>query len=192
MSAQPAFETWLPEMGHLSLRPVRPREDARLIHDWVSRGYARYWGMQDQTREQVAAFYRDMAASPHADAFIGLHEGEPAFLMERYAPESEPVSAHYRVRPGDCGMHVLVAPPERRIPGFTWAVFTTVMDFLFDDPAVERIVVEPDVFNDKIHALNLRAGFEYVRRIRLPDKTAWLAFCTRAQYRAALRGEAPR
>lgn len=66
------------------------------------------------------------------------------------------------------------------------------MDFLFSHPDINRIVVEPDVRNDRIHRLNKRAGFVYERKVELPEKTAWLAFCTREQYRAAMAGEGAR
>ena len=58
-------------------------------------------------------------------------------------------------------MHVLVAPaePVRECPGFTGAVFETILDFLFSDPLVDRVVVEPDIRNTKIQALNERMGF---------------------------------
>ena len=107
--------------------------------------------------------------------------------MERYHPANDPVSEHYTVESGDRGVHVLVAPAQRPIANFTWAVFRVVMDFLFSDPEVTRVVVEPDIRNDKIHALNERAGFEYQKIIRLANKTVHLAFCTRAQYFAALQ-----
>lgn len=53
---------------------------------------------------------------------------------------------------------------------------------MFSDARVSRIVVEPDVRNEKIHILNKRAGFEYQQIIDLPNKTAYLGFCTREQY----------
>ncbi|WP_278257665.1 GNAT family N-acetyltransferase [Nocardioides convexus] len=57
-------------------------------------------------------------------------------------------------------MHVLVAPPEGQpVPGLTTAVFDAVMAFCFADPAVRRVVVEPDVRNAPIRAKNLAAGF---------------------------------
>ena len=84
-------------------------------------------------------------------------------------------------------MHVLVAPPEVRIPGFTGAIFETILDSLFSDPLVDRIVVEPDVRNTKIQALNERMGFRKHSIVDLPDKQAWLSFCTRDQYAEATR-----
>jgi siderophore synthetase component len=87
-------------------------------------------------------------------------------------------------------MHILIAPSEHPITHFTWAAFTVLMDFMFSNPAVRRIVVEPDITNEKIHALNERAGFQYQKVIQLSNKTAHLAFCTKESYQAALRNHA--
>ncbi len=185
------FHKDIPGVGVFSLYPMRIPEDVALVHDWVSRSYARYWGMQDKSREEVADAYREILRPPGSQVFIGVLDGHPVFLMEWYRPAEDPIGKYYDVRPGDHGMHVLVAPTERPIPQFTWHVFTVILDFMFNDPSVERIVVEPDVRNEKIHRLNRRAGFEYQRILQLPKKTAYLAFCTRSQYAAALaRAEA--
>jgi siderophore synthetase component/RimJ/RimL family protein N-acetyltransferase len=177
--------------GAIRLRPLRMPDDMPLVHGWVSGEHARYWGLVGRSVAEVEAAYREILRPPGSRAFIGLCAGEPAFLVERYDPADDPIGTYYEVRRGDVGMHILVAPPERRTPGHTWQVFSAVMDFLFADDSVERIVVEPDIRNDKIHRLNRRAGFVYQRVVQLPRKTAYLAFCTRAQYEAALaRGEA--
>ena len=59
------------------------------------------------------------------------------------------------------------------------------MDYFFSLPYVERVVVEPDVNNEKIHVLNKKAGFVYQGEIQLPNKVAALAICTRENYRLA-------
>lgn len=185
--ANAVFRKRVPPLGDFWLRPLRMSEDIAVIHDWVSREYATYWGMVGHSLEQVEAGYVEICR--HAQVFLGFHNDEPAFLLECYDPAMDPVGKHYATQPGDRGMHVLVAPAERRVAGFTWTVFAVVMDFLFSDPAVRRVVVEPDVRNEKIHALNKRAGFEYQKIIELPKKTAYLAFCTRDRYAAALEKE---
>lgn len=173
-----------PVVGRLWLRPLRLPEDLTVVHAWVSRSYASYWGLVGRSLEQVREAYLEIGK--HATVYLGFRGEAPAFLVERYAPATHEVGQHYEVETGDQGMHLLVAPPDMPLPGFTWAVFKTVMDFLFVDPAVHRVVVEPDVRNEKIRALNRRAGFREQRVLALSNKTAQLAFCTRQQYRAAL------
>jgi RimJ/RimL family protein N-acetyltransferase len=174
-------------IGTLSLRPFDLTEDVTTLHSWVTRPYARYWGLLNASVDDVQAEYLRIERSGHHRAFLGEHDGRPAFLMERYEPEYDAVGDVYDPSPGDIGMHVLVAPPDQRIPGFTGAVFETILDCLFSDPLVDRIVVEPDVRNTKIHALNERMGFRKHSIVDLPDKQAWLSFCTRDQYAEATR-----
>lgn len=183
------FTKHIPGLGDFSLRHLRLDKDAPIVHDWVNREYAKYWGLVGTTVEQVRQAYREITEPEHAKAYLGFHNDTPAFLIECYRAAEDRIGTYYNARPGDHGMHILVAPAERRIPNFTWHVFTVVMDFMFSDESVERVVVEPDIRNEKIHTLNRRAGFVYDRQLELPEKTACLAFCTRSQYAAALERE---
>lgn len=178
------FKKYVPAIGDFRLRPLQIPGDVALIQDWVNRDYARYWGLMGYSVAEVEAEYRKI--SEKAAVHLGFCNGAPAFLLECYDPKQQGLDAYYDWQAGDLGMHILVAPAERPIANFSGSVFTVIMDFMFSDPAVQRIVVEPDVGNEKIHALNKRAGFEYQKIIVLPNKTAHLAFCTREQYRAAL------
>jgi hypothetical protein len=92
----------------------------------------------------------------------------------------------YALQPGDIGMHLLVAPPAGPPrAGYTAAVMETVLDRLFAKDRVERVVVEPDARNHKIHVLNERLGFRPAGEIALPDKQALLSFCTRDAFHTA-------
>lgn len=177
------FEKHVPAVGGFRIRPLQMPEDIALIHDWVSRDYARYWGLTGRSVEQVAAEYLRICAE--AEVFLGYCNGKPVFLLECYDPGRAEIGKHYPAESGDRGMHILVAPTERPVKRFTWSVFAVVMDFIFSDPEARRVIVEPDAGNDKIHALNLKAGFVYQKTVELGHKTARLAYCTRAQYAAA-------
>lgn len=182
------FKKYVPTIGTFRLRPLQIPQDIALIHNWVNREYASYWGLLGYSVEQVEAEYRKI--SEQAMVYLGFCNDQPAFVLECYDPEHHELSQHYAWQSGDRGMHILVAPAERPIANFTGSVFTVIMDFMFSDPKVQRIVVEPDVNNEKIHILNERAGFEYQKIITLAHKTAHLAFCTREQYLSALNNQA--
>lgn len=169
-----------------SFRCLDPATDAALLHSWVTRPYATFWGMLSATVEDVAREYAKIQSSGHHHALLGLDGGTPAFLMEEYQPAYSPLAAVYPVLPGDVGMHLLVAPPsEGPEPGYTAAVMDAVLGRLFSVPGVERIVVEPDARNTKIHVLNERLGFQPAGVVTLPDKEALLSFCCRSDYLAA-------
>jgi RimJ/RimL family protein N-acetyltransferase len=180
----PVFTRTDEELGEFALRPVDPFTDAELLHGWVMHPKSAFWMMQDAGLADVEREFLDIAARPRHDAFLGLHDGTPAFLAERYDPADEIGDAH-DTQPGDVGMHFLCAPTDAPLHGFTRAVITTVMELLFSDPEVRRVVVEPDVRNTAVHALNEAVGFRIARTISLPGKDAYLSFCTRDDYEAA-------
>ncbi|MBL6447830.1 acetyltransferase [Fulvivirga sp. 29W222] len=181
------FSREMGSIGLVTLSPLNLEEDSPLIHDWVNRDYAKYWMMQDTSLEDVRKEYQRLLG--YSDIFIGTVNGKPSFLMEKYKAADEIIGKYYNIAPGDYGMHILVAPAEQPIQNFTWYVFRFIMTFLFSDDRVERVVVEPDIRNKKIHGLNRRAGFEYESTIKLPHKTACLAFCNREQFRQAIKNQ---
>lgn len=165
-----------------TVRPLDPFADAELLHGWVTHPKAAFWLMQDASLPDVEREYMAIAAAEHHDAFIGLYEGEPAFLMERYDPAHVELVGLYDAQPGDVGMHFLVAPADKPVHGFTRAVITAVMETLFADPATRRVIVEPDVRNAAVHRLNEAVGFEIVEKIAKPEKDAYLSVCTRERF----------
>lgn len=172
-------------LGEFALRTLDPDADAALLHTWVTHPKAAFWLMQDADPAQVAEEYQRIADHPHHDAYLGLWRGSPAFLAERYDPAHVELVGLYDNQSGDVGMHFLCAPVGTPVHGFTRAVLGTVMAWLFDDPATRRVVVEPDVRNTAVHALNAAVGFEVVGTIAKPEKDALLSICTRAQFQAA-------
>ncbi|TGD57020.1 GNAT family N-acetyltransferase [Flavobacterium humi] len=179
------FQKEVLQTGLFELRPIDPETDLELVHQWVNLDYAVYWGMTGFSLEEVKTAYQNILK--HSKVYMGLFNSETAFLLECYNPSEDLIGNYYTVDKGDKGMHILVAPAKTPIKNFTWNVFTVIMDFLFSHADVKRIVVEPDVRNDKIHLLNQKAGFEYQKIIELPHKTAHLAFCTQEHYHNALQ-----
>ncbi|MFF2863176.1 GNAT family N-acetyltransferase [Streptomyces rubiginosohelvolus] len=168
--------------GTVRLVPVDPAADAELLHGWVTEERARFWGMADHTREQVREIYGFVDSLPTHHAYLALRDGVPAALFQTYEPDADPVGECYDVRPGDFGVHLLIAPAEGEgaVKGYTDALLTVFIAYVFSDPAHVRVVVEPDARNEKAIARMVRMGFELGPEIRKPEKTARLAFLTRA------------
>ncbi|WP_121146385.1 GNAT family N-acetyltransferase [Tenacibaculum discolor] len=183
---QKVFSKEIKELGVISIRPFQLETDTPMLHSWVTQPYAKYWEMLNKSLEEVHTEYHEIENNPFHDSYIGMLNDTPVFLMELYKASEDIIANYYNAQENDYGMHVLVAPVERRIPQFTWHVFSTIIDYFFSLPQVERIVVEPDVNNEKIHTLNKKAGFEYQKEVELPHKKAALAFCTREIYQSAL------
>ncbi len=205
----------------VTFEPLDVERDLALVHAWVTHPRSRFWMMQDASVDDVRREYAGIVADPHHDAWLGRVVGTPgggagpggttlhgakrsawgraaddrAFLAETYDPAHSPIAPHAEVLPGDLGMHVLVAPTDTPVHGFTATVFAAVVAHCFTllghgGVPTARVVVEPDVRNEAIHALNARAGFVVERELELPDKTALLSTCTRAQWESSELGRA--
>ena len=178
-----------------TLEPLDVERDATLLQPWVTHPGSVFWQMADATVADVVREYAAIAAHPHHHAWLGRVDGEPSFLSETYDPAASELAGLVDLPdlcPGDVGMHLLVAPTERPVSGFTRRVFAAVMAHCFADPDVRRVVVEPDVRNERIARLNAEAGCEVARVVALPGKDAALSFCTRAAFeRSRLAQEVP-
>lgn len=171
----------------ITLEPLEVERDLGLLHAWVTHPRSVFWGMQGATHAEVATEYSTIAADPHHRAWLGRADGVPQFLAETYDPAHHPELRHLpELEPGDVGMHLLVAPTDTPLSGFTAAVMREVVAFCLQRGP--RVVVEPDVRNDRIAALNAAAGFRVVRQVQLVDKVAALSICDRAAFAASRLG----
>ena len=175
----------------ITLESLDLDRDIALLHRWVTHPRSVFWGMQGASVVDVAAEYARIAADRHHHAWLGRADGTPQFLAETYDPTHSELAGLPELTAGDLGMHVLVAPPDEPRHGFTTEVFRAVMEFCFRDPAVRRVVVEPDVRNDAIATMNAAAGFTVARHVQLRDKVAALSFVTRGQYRRSQLSRTP-
>lgn len=173
----------------IALRPLDVESDTELemLHRWVTHPKAGFWMMQDYSPDEVREEYRRIAEHPHHDAFVGLVDDEPAFLAERYDPRQVELVGLYEAEDGDVGMHFLCAPADTPIHGFTRVVITAVLAWIFSDPDALRVVVEPDVRNTAVQALNASVGFRVVGPITKPEKQALLSVCTWHDFLGATR-----
>ncbi|ROO60853.1 penicillin amidase [Micromonospora sp. Llam0] len=172
----------LPGIGRFSLLVLDPTEDLDLLYGWVTEPRARFWGMTGHTREQVGDVYRFLDGLDSHHAYLMTVDDEPVGIFQTYLPAEDPLGEHYPVRDGDIGIHLFLAPARRPVAGFTGAVAAAFTRYLFADPGRRRIVIEPDVRNDRALRRWKRLGFEFDVELTLADKRAQLAFLTRAAF----------
>lgn len=159
--------------------PVRPEEDGDLIHSWVTQDRARFWGMTEYSRDEVVEVYRFLDSLPTHHAFLLTLDEEPVALFQSYDPFHDPVGEAYEPQEGDLGIHLFMAPAREPRPGLTPWLVLHFIGHLFATTGARRIVVEPDVRNDKALARLTGSGFEPGPVIELPDKKAQLFFLRR-------------
>ncbi|MER5941199.1 GNAT family N-acetyltransferase [Streptomyces sp. NPDC001928] len=178
-------------IGTVRIRPLDPEADAGVVHGWVSQERASFWGMNGLTRDQVSEIYAHMAGLDTHHAFLVVRDGDPVAVLQTYEPGADRVGEVYDVLPGDIGVHLLLAPAgaEGARPGWTSALLTVVATYVFGTLDRRRVVVDPDVRNEKAVSRFLKQGFTAgpvvvlpevdLPDVYIPEKKAQLAFLTR-------------
>ncbi|MFG3130529.1 GNAT family N-acetyltransferase [Streptomyces tendae] len=190
-SRTPVHEQHLEGFGTVRILPLDPAADAAVLHGWVSEERAAFWGMNGLTQGQVTDVYAHMATLDTHHAFLVVKDGDPAALLQTYDPAADRVSECYDTEPGDIGVHLLLAPAGTggARPGWTAALSGALMAFVLLGLDRTRIVVDPDVDNEKAIARFLKQGFTAgpavvlpevdLPDVYLPEKKAQLAFLRR-------------
>lgn len=184
-------EQHLDGFGTVRVLPLDARADAGVVHRWAREERASFWGMNGLTEEQVAEIYAHLDTLDTHHAYLAVKDGEPVALLQTYEPAADRVSECYDVRPGDIGIHLLLAPagPGGGRPGWSSALLTAFVSYVLLGLDRRRIVVDPDVRNEKAIARFLREGFLAGPKVvlpeidlpdvYLPEKHAQLAFLPR-------------
>lgn len=177
----------------ITLIAADPRRDAAVIRGWLADPHAAFWGMAHLGEDEVEEYLAEVVTHPHQDSWLGLVNGRATFLTETYDPRHVLLPGVHEAEEGDLGMHVLIAPPHGHPQhGLTDEVFAAVMRWCFFTLGALRVVVEPDVRNERIARKNARAGFRVVREVAVPDgdgiKRAALSLCTRDDFAASPLG----
>ena len=173
---------------HLSSTRIDADRDAPLVHTWLTHPKSKYWDMLSSSVDEVHAFLDEtMRAADGTDygLRIGRTDGRDEFMFELYDPLTSELAepdTGYVHADGDIGMHLLVAPADRPISGFTGEVMLHIMRTAFFDVGAARVVVEPDERNVDVQALNAAVGFEVAGDYPVGNKTGRLSYCTRADF----------
>ncbi|HZF90598.1 GNAT family N-acetyltransferase [Streptomyces sp.] len=192
VSRETVHEEVIDGFGTVRILPLDAKGDAEVVHGWVSEERASFWGMNDLTRDQVADVYLHMDTLDTHHAFLLVKDGTPAALLQTYEPEADRVSECYEVEPGDIGVHLLLAPTTATggaRPGWTAGLVAAITAYVFRTLDRRRIVVDPDVRNEKAIARFAKQGFQTgpavvlpevdLPEVYLPEKRARLAFLRR-------------
>ncbi|MEV7288287.1 GNAT family N-acetyltransferase [Streptomyces sp. NPDC093252] len=184
-------ESAIDGFGTVRVLPLDPERDAPAVHGWVSEERAVFWGMTGVDRRGITEIYAHMETLNTHHAYLVVKDHTPVALFQTYEPEADRVGDCYEVRPGDIGVHLLVAPagPGGVRPGWGTALMSVLMGFALVTLDRRRIVVDPDTRNAKALARMVRCGFTPgpvvvlpevdLPEVYLPEKRAQLAFLER-------------
>jgi penicillin amidase len=173
------LEEELPGLGTFRLNRLDPVADLDLVYRWVTEPRAVFWGMTAHSPELVQEIYEFLDGLETHHAYLMRLADTPIGIFQTYEPAADPIGQHYPVREGDFGIHLFLAPADPPIPGFTAAIACALLRFAFAGPGIRRILVEPDVRNERALARWHRLGFVFDNQVTTPEKTAQLAFLDR-------------
>jgi acetyl CoA:N6-hydroxylysine acetyl transferase len=166
--------------SRVTLRPVDPAGDLETVHTWMHHDHVRAFWRMAWPRPRLAAYLQGQVDSAHLTPWIAAVDGRDLAYVETYVVAGDPLADHIEVEPGDRGWHVLVGPADALGTGHPRLVGRAVLSMLFSDPAVGRVLCEPDVRNERMIAFCCRhLAHRPDGEVELPDKRAAVLVCTR-------------
>jgi GNAT acetyltransferase-like protein len=183
-SSNNLFQNAIPEIGIIAFRSLDIAKDLDTIYDWVNQDYSRQFWQMNGSRELLKNTYLNILSNPHAHSFIGSLNDTAICQIDLYQVLNDELSNHVEANDSDCGLHLLMSPPDQRIKGLTLIFFKTFLAFYFSFPEAIRMFGEPDKENIKSNQLVINSGFEFMKTIGLSYKTANLYCITKTQFYA--------
>lgn len=185
----PVHVVTVPDLGEVRLDVLDPAGEAAVVHAWTRDERADFWMMRDKSLEEVREIYVWLDEQPTHATYLVRLDGTPVGLFQTYDPRVEEVAEHLEVRDGDLGLHAMVGPHVGASrAGFTMHLTAVVLGWVFADPAVGRVLGEPDARNARMQALAERAGARTEGTVELSVKPATLTVLDREAYEAVFGG----
>lgn len=168
----------------IELVPIEPALDAPLIHDWSLRAHVSEYWILGEGLDGVREYLREKQASGYLEPHLIRIDGVAAGYTELYDYNRDPVAKVFPGREFSRGWHIFLG--EERFIGSGYAIHVgqAIMDKLFAYEKCDAVYCEPDVRNHRMHRFVEKLGHREVGRVHLPDKTAFIMQCDRADYEA--------
>ncbi|MFG2141754.1 GNAT family N-acetyltransferase [Streptomyces sp. NPDC048650] len=168
--------------GPFALVPVRPDRDLGRIAGWMNDpAVAAFWELAGSPEITAAHLRTQLDGDGRSVPCLGVLAGVPMSYWEIYRADLDPLARHYRARPHDIGLHLLIGETGDRSRGLGSVLLRAVADLVLDHHfRCRRVVAEPDLRNIASVAAFLSGGFRYTEEIALPDKHAALMVRDRA------------
>lgn len=175
------FKTFNNEQITVTIRPFDIDRDLEMVHQWFNSEHAKAIWKMDWPLQELEHFYRSLLPEKWAHAYIGEINGTPTFNFEVYWATRDIVGDYFDVLPSDYGTHLFIAPTDKhkKFPSITTQ---SIVDWLFAQPKVGRLVGEGAVESMAALMNKIHVGFRLQGVIEMPHKKAHLNFCYREWY----------
>lgn len=175
------FKVFNSDQVTVSIRPFDIDRDLNMVHQWFNSEHAKAIWKMDWPLKELEHFYRTLLPEKWAHAYIGEINGTPTFNFEVYWATRDIVGDYFDVLPTDYGTHLFIAPTDKqqKFPSITTQ---SIVDWLFAQPKVGRLVGEGAVESMAALMNKIHVGFRLQGIIEMPHKKAHLNFCYREWY----------
>ncbi|MFC2949438.1 GNAT family N-acetyltransferase [Virgibacillus sediminis] len=166
----------------ISFRTLDYDKDLRNVFHWMHQPHViPYWQL-DLPFLKFSKHLEDALADQHQTLYIGEIDGHPMSYWEAYWVKGDIVEKRYDADSFDQGIHLLIGDPQYLGKGYSLPLLRAMVRFQFIQPDTKKVIAEPDIRNEKMIHIFKRCGFEAIKPIELPDKTALLMFCHRETF----------
>jgi RimJ/RimL family protein N-acetyltransferase len=171
-----------------------PSPDVDLVHRWMHAPHVEAWWHEAWPRElwaETVHAFRDAQHALHSVPVFACAAGAPGpgpvAYLQVYRVARDRLRSSYGFDDHDLGVHIAIGRDTDIDRRHGRAILRAACEgLLAADPRCRRVVAEPDETNQLSVRAFLAAGFEYVRRIELPEKTASLLVFPRTPADAVL------
>ncbi|MGN8233646.1 GNAT family N-acetyltransferase [Priestia flexa] len=177
----------------ITFRYVTYEQDFDRLHSWMHQDHViPFWSL-DKPRAEYASHLKRFLANKHQQLLIGEIDGQAMSYWESYIVSQDLIRHYYDYEKGDQGIHLLIGEPNYLGKGFIYPLMLTLMKRMFEVTETKRIMAEPDIRNEKMIYVFEKCGFQQLKTVDLPDKTAMLLYCQQevfqSRWNAWIQGE---
>lgn len=157
----------------IAFRPLC-MDDLPRVSGWLAAGPARRWfARRDMTYEEVADHFGPIIRGERPTlGYIVIYAGEPAGYVQTYRLRDHP--RYWRalqVEPGAAGLDLFIGREDLLYRGLGAAVARRFLrEVVFGATDASTCVVGPDPQNRAAIRAYEKAGFRYLKTVRIPDE----------------------
>jgi RimJ/RimL family protein N-acetyltransferase len=90
------------------------------------------------------------------------------------------IKNYYEFDEYDQGLHLLIGHKNYLGKGYIYPLLLSILKQKFQVTETKKVIVEPDIRNEKMIHVFKKCGFTPIKEVELPDKTGLLMFCEKS------------
>lgn len=163
----------------LSFRYVNFEKDVTLLHSWMNERHVVPFWQLDISLADYKRHLQNFLEDDHQTLLIGEIDGVPVSYWESYWVKGDIIKNYYEFDEYDQGLHLLIGEKSYLGKGYIYPLLLSILKQKFEVRETKKVIVEPDIRNEKMIHVFKKCGFSPIKEVVLPDKTGLLMFCER-------------